>query len=142
LADHETITKWLENYHHDANKHRTPLAGIAFAFKKPSSWLFAKLCERYVLQTSLKGRRILWIVAECFFPHHFGNAMRNWLFFIATLGVAVDMADTGLTHLWGFGQLLPALMLLLPFFSLGESYASEFVEVRKGITANYHRSHT
>jgi hypothetical protein len=46
-----------------------------------------------------------------------------WLMFALTLGSLVsDMAYSGLVSSWGFGQLLPTILIILPFFTLVETY--------------------
>jgi hypothetical protein len=51
------------------------------------------------------------------------------LIFLFILGLAVlawDMQASGLQSSWGFGQLLPTFLVLLPFYQLAETYVGEF----------------
>jgi len=51
------------------------------------------------------------------------------LIFLFILGLAVlawDMQESGLQSSWGFGQLLPTFLVLLPFYQLAETYVGEF----------------
>jgi hypothetical protein len=51
------------------------------------------------------------------------------LIFLFILGLALlawDMQASGLQSSWGFGQLLPTFLVLLPFYQLAETYVGEF----------------
>jgi hypothetical protein len=60
---------------------------------------------------------------------HCEGSIMPLLIFLFILGLALlawDMQASGLQSSWGFGQLLPTFLVLLPFYQLAETYVGEF----------------
>ena len=91
--------------------------------KEPLSWLFGKFCQSYLVPKTPLLQALLWALAEVIFPIRSSSILLFILLIIGIINVILDMIQSGLRKSWGFGQLLPAFMLLLPFFSLAQKYA-------------------
>jgi hypothetical protein len=102
-----------------------PLGGLSFILREPLSWLFGEFCRLYLVPKNNFLQVWLWVVAEIIFPFRSGSILLSILLIIGVINVILDMVGNGLGKTWGFGQLLPTFMLLLPFFSLAQAYASK-----------------
>jgi hypothetical protein len=89
------------------------------------SRLVMRFCKLYLKPKNWLLQALLWVIAEIIFPIRFGNILLFILLVIGIINVILDMVTSGLQKSWGFGQLLPAFMLLLPFFSLAQNCASK-----------------
>jgi hypothetical protein len=89
------------------------------------SALVMRFCKLYLKPKNWLLQALLWVIAEIIFPIRFGNILLFILLIIGIINVILDMVTSGLQKSWGFGQLLPAFMLLLPFFSLAQNCASK-----------------
>lgn len=94
------------------------------------SKLFAKLCEVYLAAKKPYSRFFSWVAIEAKYPFRFGNVTQAILFVLGLVSLITDMVTVGLVRSWGFGQLLSALMVILPFLSLMGAYT----EARSNLT--------
>ena len=88
--------------------------------------LAVRFGEIYILPTSTARRWFLWSVAEIFFPWYIATIATTlmWMFSLAAL--IVSLVQSGLaSESWKFGQLLPAVLVLLPFSSLATAIAGK-----------------
>jgi len=128
LADdvnRQVIAEWLDSYQHDHRMPKGIFDHIAFPLKRSLSWLFQKLTRSYVTTKSHSWENTLWMMAEAVFPFRLGYLLGASLFCLGIISLSLDLYLSGLVTTWGFGQLLPTLMVILPFFSLTEVYARE-----------------
>lgn len=93
------------------------------------SWLkqaLWRIHEAYFRGHSQVLDRVVWLVAELLFPYQIRFPL---LVFLFTLGLGVMVWDIEISELesaWGFGQFLPALLVVLPFYQLVQTYVGEF----------------
>lgn len=129
-AQGQHIVEWIESHHQDHSLPRTLSEHTIFALRRTLSWLFEQYCRIYIATEYPPLKSFFWFVAEIFFPFrtgYVGACIQVFLFIIGISKLALDLAFSGLTSTWGFGQLLPTFMVFLPFFSLSEAYARESV---------------
>ena len=89
--------------------------------------LAVKFAHLYVQPMSATRRWFLWLSAELLFPWQIASYVitLTWVFSLAAL--IVSLVQSGLaTDSWKFGQLLPAVLVLLPFSSLATAIAGKF----------------
>jgi len=68
----------------------------------------------------------MWITLEVVFPWYTTILILVGLFALALVYLVVDVQDGGIANEWGFGQLLPIFMILLPMFTIFETYVGTF----------------
>jgi hypothetical protein len=61
---------------------------------------------------------MLWVVAELLFPWYIAGIILGVLWAFSLGAITLILWQSGLASSWDFVQLLPALMVLLPFPSL------------------------
>jgi len=83
---------------------------------------FIWFCRLYLVPKHRLLQALLWVLAEIIIPIRIAYILLFVLLFTGMINVILDMITNGLQTSWGFGQLLPAFMLLLPFFSLAQTY--------------------
>jgi hypothetical protein len=118
------IVEWLDSSSQDHRLPKSTLGHITFPLWRSLSWLFEQLGRLYITAKSPFLKEFLRIVAVLVFPFRFGY-MQIVLFSLGIVNLSVDLALYGLASTWGFGQLLPTAMVILPFFSLAGVYARE-----------------
>ena len=121
-ADQQLIKECLPRQHHSQLPQDIP-GPLSLMLREPLSWLFGKFCQSYLVPKSPLLQALLWALAEVIFPIRSGSILLFILLIIGIINVILDMIQSGLRKSWGFGQLLPTFMLLLPFFSLAQKYA-------------------
>ena len=88
--------------------------------------LAVKFAQRYIQPMSAKRRWFLWLSAEFVFPWYIASFVITitWVFSLAAL--IISLIQSGLaSDSWKFGQLLPAVLVLLPFSSLTTAIAGK-----------------
>lgn len=89
--------------------------------------LFARLCKwfcrAYLNAKSATTRFLIWSLAEILFPWFINLPLLCLLFAIGLGNIAWDLQMTWDIAGWGFGQVLPMLLILLPIYSLLETYS-------------------
>lgn len=95
--------------------------GSPCKIKNPITAWALQLCKWYIAVRPGLSHTIA-VLAELLFPWHL-LSFTLWLLFILSLTtLIIDMSSSGSAATWGFGQLLPTFLILLPFFTLIETY--------------------
>jgi hypothetical protein len=111
---------------------KNPRGDLGRGFARFYIWL----CQRYIRQKPRILLTSMWITLEVVFPWYTTTLILVGLFALALVYLVVDVQDSGIANEWGFGQLLPIFMILLPMFTIFETYVGTFAS-RLMITANY-----
>lgn len=88
--------------------------------------LAVRFAEDYVQPASSAKRWLLWCTAELLFPWYIASSVITlvWIFSLGAL--IVSLVQSGLaSDTWSFGQLLPAVLVLLPFQSFITAVAGQ-----------------
>ena len=88
--------------------------------------LAVKFAEFYIKPMTPSRRWWLWLAAELMFPWYIASIVLSitWLFSLGAL--IVSLIQSGLaSDTWSFGQLLPAVLVLLPFGSFVTAVAGK-----------------
>jgi hypothetical protein len=101
---------------------KNPRGGLGRGFARFYIWL----CQRYIRQKPRILRVAMWITLEVVFPWYSTILILVGLFALALVYLVVDVQDGGIANEWGFGQLLPIFMILLPMFAIFETYVGTF----------------
>jgi hypothetical protein len=111
---------WIEDCQADWRGNRTRL------FKQPLTRFFVWFYQHYIRMRPSILRGVLWIILEAIFPWYMTLFALFGLFAIGLANLALDVQGSGIANVWGFGQLLPTFLILLPIFTIVESYTSKF----------------
>lgn len=122
-VNRQHIAEWLESCKQDHSLPTSTFDHITFPYKRCLLWLFQRLTRTYITTKSQSLENFLWTIAEIIFPYQLGYLLGVSLFFLGIINLSIDLSLTGFASTWGFGQLLPISMVILPFFSLTEVYA-------------------
>lgn len=125
-AQKQLINEWIDLSREDQRLPTSALSYFTFALRKPLTWLFEKFCLVYLRTNSAILRRFLWGLAEIAFPFRYSLAVQAILMALGLINVSFIWITFGLESAWGFGQLLPTIMVFAPFFSLAEGYSRKF----------------
>jgi uncharacterized membrane protein YiaA len=120
-SSHLTVIRWMESItaadtHGSSRKLRNPVTAIALL-----------LCRWYIAGGRIR-KFCLACLAELLFPWFILSYML-WLEFFLSLFILIfdlpptSRVDYGSFSNWGFGQLFSVFVILLPFFTLMETYA-------------------
>jgi hypothetical protein len=121
------IQEWIDLSYGDQRLSTSALSYFTSALRKPLTWLFRRFCLVYITTNSAILRKFQWGLAEIVFPFRFGLFVQVILMMFGLLNVSFIWVTFGLENAWGFGQLLPAIMVFAPFFSLPEMYSRKFL---------------
>jgi hypothetical protein len=93
---------------------------VTGATRNPITALALLLCKWYMVGGV--SRAFITDLAEVLFPWYLLSPSL-WLFFgFSVQAFVYDIASSASAETWGFGQLLPTFLILLPFFTLIETY--------------------
>lgn len=112
--------------HHGGLRQRSFVSGTI-------SKVFAKLCIVYLAAETPYRQFWSWVAIEVICPFRFGNMMQSVLFGLGLISLIMDMPQIGLINSWGFGQLLSAFMVILPFLSLVEACNGGFLMLQTDV---------
>jgi len=88
--------------------------------RNPITALALLLCKWYMVRDA--PRAIIIGLAELLFLWYYLSTSL-WMFFgFSVQAFVYDIASGASAETWGFGQLLPTFLILLPFFTLIETY--------------------
>lgn len=121
-SDHDipVILAWVEIHH--ATFQCTP---VSIRIRNPLTCFAVWFCDLYLRAKPL-GRKFLWVVAEFLFPWYTTSILLGILWTLGVYLLGYDLSKWGSVQSWGFGQLLPMFLVVLPFLTLAESYAGAF----------------
>ncbi|KAL4888816.1 hypothetical protein BDV59DRAFT_134649 [Aspergillus ambiguus] len=121
--DLDTIQRWIELHANTTG----PVKDVPTRWwKQPSyvitSWLMMPTAlwysREYIATHSVARRWLLCCVAEVFFPWQTASIWLAILWAFSLGALIYSLIQNGLAASWGFGQLLPLFMVLLPFQNL------------------------
>lgn len=98
--------------------------------RKTSRWnlgrgftkFYVWFCQKYIRQRPTAFRGALWITLEVVFPWYTTIYILVGLFMFGLVFLVLDVQDSGISYEWGFGQLLPTFLILLPIFTIFETF--------------------
>jgi hypothetical protein len=97
---------------------KTPRWDLGRGFTKLYVWF----CQKYMRRRPAIFRGALWITLEAVFPWYTTIYMLVGLFMLDLVFLVLDVQDSGIAYEWGFGQLLPIFLILLPIFTIFETF--------------------
>jgi hypothetical protein len=121
-GDLEVVKAWID-HHKRRNSSGSVLRTV---WKKYNPYAFARryltrfavrFSELYVNTKSKWLRCMLWAAAELLFPWYIAGIILGVLWAFSLGALILSLYQSGLASSWDFGQLLPAVMVLLPFQS-------------------------
>jgi hypothetical protein len=122
--DFEPVRAWIRRHEDRQSLGRVPRT----TWKKYNPYAVSRrhltrfaLCfgKRYINEKSRWRRAILWALSELFFPFYVTGILLVLLWAYSLGALAFALRQSGLArYSWDFGQLLPVLMVLLPFQGL------------------------
>jgi hypothetical protein len=109
-----TIILWVDSIQ-ASDKHRS-----SRSFRSPVTATALLFCKWYTTAGTI-FKFCLTCLVELLFPWYILSYILWAQFFLSLYGMIVYMAPSNDAS-WGFGQLLPTFLILLPFFTLMETY--------------------
>ena len=99
--------------------------GVLFHFCDYCGLKFARAFVKSRMQWQ---RWMLWVIAELFWPCYIAQILLSGVWLYSLIAITVSLAESGIASMeWDFGQLLPAVLVVLPVQSLVSSIAGMLI---------------
>jgi hypothetical protein len=124
VLDDSTISSWILDPITEVENDNT--GGLMKkSFRDSLLRPYKLFCRLYLRTKSKPGRVILWLVAEILFPW----ALIPVVLFVLFLALMIALSSSAQSYegdtVWSFGQILPPVLVVLPFWTLAQAYAGK-----------------